>query len=232
MAVVTPLNSASNPSGIGMSWNPAKKGINPNIVGGIGSIAGGLFDLGNASNPAEAALPYVDPYLQAGQKALGQYGDIANKLTGNLTPLQEQFMSLIGNPGEFINKIGGGFQHSPGYQAQLQEGEQAAANAAAAGGMAGSPQHQKYASQIASDLANKDYYNWLAPTLGLYQTGLGGLGNLFSQGYQGLGNISGLGEDAATKLIQAMTSGQSAQQEQQGAGFGNIIGGITSLLDL
>ena len=211
---------------------PPAKGISPNIIGGIGSIIGGGLNYAGAENPAEAALPYVNPYLEAGQKALGQYGDLATQLAGNYPTLKDQFMGLINNPGDFLNKMGQNFQHSPGYQAQLQEGEQAASNAAAAGGMAGSPQHQKYASQIATDLANRDYYNFLNPTLGLYQTGLSGLGNLFGQGYSGLGNIAGLGEHAATSLIDAMTKGQQAQQQQQSSGLGGILGGIGSIFGL
>src|ERR1700761_7078652 len=104
----------------------------PNPFGQIGS---GIYSL-TEGNPANAAQPYFNqinselpgyyqPYTQGGQWA-GQ-------------KLQDQFGNLLKNPGQFVNSVGSNYQQSPGFQFQVGQATNAANNAAAAGGMAGSP---------------------------------------------------------------------------------------------
>ena len=119
-------------------------------------------------------------------------------------------MKLMNNPGDVMNKIGGGFKESPGYQFQLQQGQNAANNAAAAGGMAGSPMHEQHNMELATNLANQDYNNWIKNAMGMYGQGL--------QGEQGMYDIGsragiGLGEDLASMRAQ---QGRMAYEEAAG----------------
>jgi hypothetical protein len=167
-------------------------------------LLSGLF--GGNKNPADAANKYIsqipgqtsqyfDPYINAGKNALpilqGQYGDLLN------------------NPGGKVNQIGGSFQQSPGFQFALQQALQGAGHAAAAGGMAGSPQHEQQNMGIATQLGNQDYYNYLDKALGLYNQGLSG-----EQGMAGMGLTAGTSQ--ADMIAQALAQqGNNAFRGQQ-----------------
>src|SRR4029077_19140922 len=112
---------------------------------------------GKKSNPANAGMPYLNqipgmtspyfqPYINAGQEAIPN--------------LQGQYNELLQGPGNKLNQIGQDYQQSPGLQFAIQQALQGAGHAAAAGGMAGSPQHEQQNMQLASHLADQDYYNW------------------------------------------------------------------------
>ena len=187
---------------------------------GLGSVLGGLF--GDNQNPADAAMPYLgqiegkmkpyyQPYISAGQSALPE--------------LQKQYQSLMSNPGALMQQIGQGYQASPGYGWQQNEAMQAGNNAAAAGGMLGSPAHQQNAQATASGLANQDYYNYLNHALNQYQTGLQGMGGINQMGY-------GASSEMASNLAKALQSqataayGGAAGQNASDAG---MFGGLGSL---
>jgi hypothetical protein len=195
------------------------------LGGGLGGLLGGLF--GGGGDPSKEAnkyfdkMPaelrkYFDPYIGAGQRAL--------------PGLEDQFGKLINNPGGRLNEIGQGYQQSPGFQFALKQALGGAGNAAAAGGMAGSPQHEQQNMGIATGLANQDYNNWMQNALGMYGTGL--------QGQQGLYNTGAnagmrMGENMASILAQKAKlayEGQNAQNQRSGGLFGAIGGGIGSLL--
>ncbi|HLX54778.1 MAG TPA: hypothetical protein VKR58_12590, partial [Aquella sp.] len=105
----------------------------------------------------------------------------------------------------------------------LQGGNQAAA----AGGMAGSPQHEQQNMQLATNLGNQDYYNYLNPALGLYGAGLSGEQNLFNTGY-------GASTDLATTLANlfgtqgSLSYAGGANQNQMGLGTLGLGAGVLS----
>ncbi len=147
----------------------------------------------------ETISPYYQPYINAGQ--------------GSLNTLQQQYGNLVNNPGQQLNTIGQGYQQSPGYDFQMQQALQAANHAAAAGGMTGSPQNQQQNMQVASDIANQDYYNWLGQALGLYNTGLSGTQDINKMGY---GASNELAQSLANNLMsQSGLQYQGAQGQNQ-----------------
>lgn len=138
------------------------------------------FDSPQYTNPADKAMPYLnqipgqlkpyyDPYINAGQSSL--------------STLMNQYNTLLNNPGAVMAMAGQGFQQSPGYQFQMNQGMNAANNAAASGGMLGTGAHQVNAATIGSNLANQDYYNYLSKALGLFSQGLAGTEGLNQMGY-------------------------------------------------
>lgn len=150
----------------------------------------GLFDwLGN--DPSKAADKYLkqipgmahgiyDPYMQQGQRMGGM--------------LEGQYGQLLGDPGGMINKIGAGYQQSPGFQFALKQAMQGAGSAAAAGGMAGSPMHEQQNMSLATNLANQDYNQWLQNAMGMY-----------GQGLQGAQGMYGTGANAGNSLAQMLS---------------------------
>lgn len=185
-----------------------------------------LFGGGKKNNPANSAMPYLNqipgrtspymqPYIGAGNAAL--------------TELQPQYHELLNRPGEKLNAIGGSFQQSPGFQFALQQALQGSNNAASAGGMAGTPQHEFQNMDIATGLANQDYYNWLDKSLGLFGQGMQG-----EQGMAGLGAASG--NNMANMIAQTLAQqgnlafqGQRQENQNRNDLFGNIFNGAGAL---
>lgn len=195
-------------------------------LGGAAQLAGGLFG-SKYQNPANAGMqylnqipgtikPYYDPYIQAGQQSLGD--------------LMSQYGQLINDPGQKFSQLGQGFQQSPGYQFQYNQGMNAANSAAQAGGMAGTPYHQQNAASMANNLANQDFYNYMGNVQGLY-----------GQGLQGMGGINQMGYNASNELAQSLAAslmnqggmayaGANNQNAANGARMGNIFGGAAGLM--
>jgi hypothetical protein len=171
-------------------------------------------------NPADVAQPYLEkipgavnpyyqPYINQGQQA--NQG------------LMEQYGHLINNPNDMYSQFGQGYKQSPGYQFKLNQALQAAGNAAAAGGMAGSPQHEQQNMQIGNDIASQDFNDYINHILGLYGVGLQGQQGLGQQGFQaslGYGDI--LGSNLAQQG-QLAYEGQAGQNANRTGMFNNLI---------
>lgn len=168
------------------------------------------------TNPADAAMPYLDkipgtitpyydPYVNSGRDSLGT--------------LQEQYNKLIQNPGAMLNSFGQGYDQSPGYNLEYNQGMNAINNAAASGGFLGTSGHQEQAGALASGLAGQDFYKYLSHILGLYGQGLEGEGQLNQQGYNA---STGLAENLGSNLSQ---QGNLAYQGQanENASRSNLI---------
>lgn len=223
------------------------------MMGGIGGLGAGLAGMfGGGQNPYDSAKnaygripgatqPYYAPYMEGGQEArgrlMGQYGN----LFGNYPSLQDEYNQMANDPGAIYNKIASGYHESPGFKWQLGQGMNAANNAAASGGMAGSPQHQQQAATMAEGLANQDFQNYLQQALGLYGTGLQGKQGFYNTALSGMEGMNKMGFGANDQMARIMAdmfaqkgqlgfAGQAAQNQQQGANWGNIFGGLGGAL--
>lgn len=201
---------------------------NPNFgqqmgqAAGYGSLASGIGGLfGGNNNPANDANKYLNQIPGQTNQYYQPYFDAGK---GQLPGLSDQYSQLMNNPGGKLNDIGGSFQQSPGFKFALEQALGAQGRAAAAGGMAGSPMHQQQNMELATNLGNQDYYNYLNHATGLYGEGL-----------QGGQNMAGMGQQAGSGMADAIQQ-QLAQQAQLAyAGrasknasnpFGNIFGGL------
>lgn len=202
-----------NNSGQAMGW------------GEIGAGLAGMFT-GGGNNPYDAAnkylnqipgaiSPYYNPYINAGRGALPQ--------------LQQQYGNLMNDPTGMMNKIGAGYQQSPGYQFQVNQAMNAANNSAAAGGMSGTPAAQYNAANMVGQLANQDYYNYVTRGLNQYGLGLSGEAGINQMGYNAATDYAGALANGLMNQGNLAFSGAAAQNQQQGSQWGDIIGGIGSL---
>lgn len=219
-------------------------------LGGLGAGLGTMLG-GGGRDPYKQAnkywgqipgqtQPYYDPYINAGKNALGQLQGEYGNLLGGRQGLQDQYNQLMNDPSGIINKIGGQYQQSPGYQFQMDQAMNAATNAAASGGMAGSPQHQQQAATLASNIANQDYQNYLNQGLGLFGQGLQGNMGMYGAGLAGMGGLNQMGygaSDQMARIIADMLSqqgqgafaGQAAKNQAKGQMWGNL-GGLAGSL--
>jgi hypothetical protein len=151
------------------------------IGGGLGALSGFFGnDEEKKTNALLNQIPdqlkqYLMPYITAGQGALGKVGG--------------EYEHLLSDPNEIINRIGSGYHESPGYQWRLGQGENAINNAAAAGGMIGTGQHQQQAGQLAENLANQDYWDFVNHGVDMYGKGLAGEQGLSTQGLTAGGDL-------------------------------------------
>ncbi len=179
-------------------------------------VAGGMFANQNPANAAQGyfnQIPgemskYLNPYVTAGQGAMGQ--------------LQGQYGNLVNNPGGFVNQMGQGYQQSPGLQFQENQSLNAANRAAAAGGMLGSPAEQQGIATTVNGLANQDYYNWLNHSMGAYGQGLSGLQGINQQGFMASTDLADSLAQALMSQGNAAYAGAANQNQSQGGGLGSI----------
>ena len=199
---------------------------NAGIGAGAAGIGAGLAGMFQNNNPADAGMgyyqqipgavsPYYQPYMEAGKQAIPK--------------LQGQYDQLLNNPGQKLNQIGGSFQYSPGYQFALQQALGGAGHAAAAGGYAGTPMHEQQNMQIASQLGNQDYYNWMNHAQQLYGAGLSGEQGFTNQGLTASTSMSDQIAQALAAQADMSYKGQLANTEASGSNWGNIVGGLGTL---
>lgn len=178
--------------------------------------------LKGGKNPAPAAQnyiqnipgmtsPYFAPYFNAG--------------VNQLPSLEEQYGQLTEDPTAKYAQFGGGYSQSPGFKFALDQALQASRNAAAAGGMAGSPQHEQENMQVATGLANQDFNNYMDRIAKLYGVGLQGKQNLAAAGQQA---GSSLADMIANTLAQSGNLAYRGQQEKNSA-QNSLLGGLGRL---
>lgn len=153
--------------------------------------------------------PYYDPYIEAGGKSREQ--------------LMDEYQQLMENPDEVYNRIGKGYQQSPGYQFQLQQALSAGNNAAAAGGMIGSPAHEQNQMAVAQGLAAQDYDKYFENAMGLYGKGLGGYGDINKMGYESSDELAKILGNNIQNQASLSYKGAAEQNAGRGAFWGNAI---------
>lgn len=181
---------------------------------------------GDWKNPADEAMPgvhgipdkmspYFDPFIDAGKR--------------QIPGLEGQYGQLTGDPGGFINKMGQGYQQSPGFEFAMKRALGGANQAAAAGGMAGSPQSMEWNQDIASNMASRDYNNWMDRAMGAYGRGLSGQEGLYGKGADMSRDFGqSIGNNALTEaLLKYM--GQNSENQRSGMNWGNFMGAGASL---
>lgn len=213
----------------------AASGLTPWQKFGMGTAAGGMLGGGLANmfmdqqDPMAAASPYLEKIPGIAHEYLDPYSQVGKE---TIPVLQQQLGQLLNDPGALMGRLGAGFQQSPGYQWQKQQGEQAIANAMAAGGMAGSPMHGQQAGQLAENLANQDYYNYLGKVLGLYGTGFAGTQGLEQQGLQAGGDLAGILASNLMNQANLAYGGAQAQNAAQAQGMSDLFSGLGSIASL
>lgn len=180
---------------------------------------------GEKDNPEDAASkyldqipgtakPYYDPFIKQGAQAGGV--------------LKDQYGNLINDPGGKLSKIGAGYTQSPGYQWNLNQALNAGTNAAAAGGMAGSPMHQQQAMETASGYASKDFNDYMKNALGLYGQGLEGEQGFQKQGFGASTSLADLLANALQNKGTLAYEGQAAKNK----GESDTTSGLMQMLPM
>lgn len=120
---------------------------------------------------------YYNPFIQSGQKA----GSI----------LEGEYGKLL-NPTSFIDDIMKNYDMSKGAKYERDELGRGIGATAAAGGFAGTPEHQKEYGEMAGNIMSKDMQQYLQNALGVYGMGLGGEHDIYGKGFDASGSMADL----------------------------------------
>ena len=173
--------------------------------------------LTGGKTPASAAKPYLDQIPGQTNQYYQPYFDAGKN---QLPKLEEQYTDLMNNPGGKYNKIGESFQQSPGFKFAMQQALQGSEHAANAGGMTGTPQHEQQNMQMATDMANQDYYNYMGGATGMYNQGLQGAQGMSNQGQQAGSSMA----DMIAQTLNAQANNAYEDQAQKNQNHNNILG--------
>lgn len=195
---------------------------------GIGQLLGGLFGLfgGNkGKNPADSAMGYLDQIPEQMRPFFEKYMNAGGDALSSLMP---EYQKLLG--GDVYNKLASGYKESPGYKHALQEALGASSNAAAAGGMLGTPMAQQNAMETAQGVSSKDFKDYMASQMGLYGQGLSGLSDINKMGYGANTDFANMLGSLFGQKAQYAYAGQDAANKAKSQNWSDIFGGIGGLL--
>lgn len=153
--------------------------VGPAIQAGAG-IGGALSASGASQNGYSGAIGANQTGLNTSYGALSPYSN-----TGSAA--ESALASLYGLGGQTPNFSA--FTNTPGYQFQVQQGDNAINRAAAASGNAFSTTTLAQLGNYNSGLAATQYQQYLQNLYGLTQTGAGAASSLGGQAIQGAGNL-------------------------------------------
>lgn len=214
-----------NSSG-GNYFNPGSS----QLGGGLGGLASGIFGLfQHPGQPYQAAQNQYNQYMGQGM----QYGQPFYQAGVNTLPQYQNALNTMSNPSAYINNLMSQYQQSPWAQWQIQQGIKAGNNAASAGdiqGMQPGGAEQKALAQYSEGISSQDIQNYINNAMGVQNAYLGGLGGITNIGAQQGQDYMNYLQNQAANNAQLTLGGQQAQQQGQSQGWGNIIGGIGSLL--
>ncbi len=111
---------------------------------------------------------YYNPFIEGGQEANGI--------------LKDQYGKLM-NPSSFIDDIMKHYNLSEGAQYQQDKLSKGIGATAAAGGFAGTPEHQREYGEMSHKIMSEDMQQYLQNALGVYGKGLSGQENFYNKGY-------------------------------------------------
>lgn len=180
----------------------------------------------SGKNPADSAMPYLNQIPGETQQYQQPWYEAGKS---QIPGLQDQYSQLMNDPGGKMNKIGEGFKESPGFKFAMQQALQGGNHAAAAGGMAGSPQHEQQNMQMATDLGNQEYGNWMKNALGMYGQGLQGSQGMANQGQQAGQSMADMIAQTLAQQANLSFNGQQQQNQNKSDMWGNVFKGAGSL---
>jgi len=189
------------------------------------------------------AMPAIQQAYQTGQTNLGQAVGAYNPLVNLGAQYSQAAPTYLGAMGvgtpQQVQAAQSAFTNAPGYQFALNQAQQAAERAAAAGGMTASGNLIDAEQRNAIGLQNQQYQNWVdnlqkAGQMGLGATQAGAQGQ--ATGYTNLANLAQTyGENQANVYgnVEGATIGANNLAAQgQAAGAKNLLGAGLQLATL
>lgn len=149
----------------------------------------GLFDsVFGTGDPSKGAMPYLDKIPGVGKQYYNPFIDRGAR-AGNT--LEDQYGKMM-DPTSFMDEIMKHYNMSEGAQYEQDKLGKGMAGTAAAGGVAGTPQHQQEFGEMAHKIMSGDMQQYLKNALGIQDRGLKGEENFFDKGFDASGSLADL----------------------------------------
>lgn len=215
------------------------------IISGLGSLVGGLFGLGGAKKASNAdkqaaqiaqqagagaqnftkqelaqSQDELSPYIGTGQNAFSTLGSLMQQGAGGQGPLASY-------TGSFKAPTAAEAEATPGYQFQLQQGELALQNSAAARGGLLSTGTGKSLEQYGQNLASTNYQQTFNNAMQAYQQQYAEFQNNQSNLYNRLLGVGQTGLNATQTSVGAALQG-AGLYGQQGLNAASLQAGYTA----
>lgn len=177
----------------------------------IGGAAGGLFGGLSGSDPSRDARRFMDQINGVGHKYYDPYinqgRDAGNRLGGEYSRMLD--------PTAFMDDIMGHYKESKGATYEKDQLGRGIGSTAAAGGFAGTPEHQREYGEMASNIMSKDMQQYLQNALGIHGQGIAGEQDFYNKGYGASGSLADLlGGNLASQGTMSFLQGSQNNKNQ------------------
>lgn len=179
------------------------KNINAPILNGFGI---------GQRDPAKDANRYLDKIPGIGHNAYDPFINQGREAGGIL---KDQYGRML-DPSSFMDSIMKNYSTSAGANYKRDQLGKGIGATAAAGGIAGTPEHQREYGEMADNIMSDDMQQYLQNALGVYNRGLGGEENFYDKGFQSSGSLADMLAGAmGSKSGLAYQSGTQKNMNQQ-----------------
>ena len=197
-------------------------------------IAAANQAIGYEEGNYNTAQTNLDPFIKGGQNALTALQAMLGIGGGGQGGAYNPVLAMLGigptgqPTGSGINTSS--FVASPGYQFQLQQGENAVTNSAAAnGGLGGNA--LKALTNYGSGLANQSWQQYLGNVNSGWNSLTGELGSLAGSGQQAATNLGQIGTSVGSSVAGLMTGAGNAAAAGTIGSTNALTGGINGLIN-
>lgn len=180
-----------------------------NTGAGLSSFFSGLF--GNSGEPYEDAMKQYKEWAAKGEGVQNPYLEAGKRGMGNF----EDWLSGQKDPSGFINHLMSGYQTSPYAKFQMQQGQNAANNAASASGMMGSTPFMQASQDYAQNIASGDMQNWLQRVLGINSQYGAGQADLMHGGQNAANSLTNLYSHMGDQMGEAAYGRRAGQNQDR-----------------
>jgi len=118
---------------------------------------------------------YFNPFIKSGQQA-------GEKLQGQYDKMMD--------PTAFMDEIMGKYKMSKGAEYQRDQLGQGISATAAAGGIAGTPDHQRQFGEMSEGIMSQDMHQYLMDALGIHAGALSGEQDIYGKGFNASGSAA------------------------------------------
>lgn len=150
------------------------------------SIWDGIDSLFGREDPTKQANHYLNQIPDVGRDAYNPFID-QGKRAGSV--LEGQYGKML-DPTSFINDIMKNYTMSKGATYQRDQLGRGIGATAAAGGIAGTPEHQREYGEMAHNIMSGDMQQYLQNALGVMGTGISGEQDFYNKGYGASGSLA------------------------------------------
>jgi len=203
-------------------WDAFKNYSPTNAIGG--GLLSGFFGGGGAKN----ANKYLNKIPGVGHEAYDPFINQGREAGGIL---KDQYGRML-DPTKYMDDIMKNYQMSQGATYKRDQLGKGIGNTAAAGGIAGTPEHQREYGQMSNDIMSQDMDQYLQNALGINDRGIRGEEGFYDKGFQASGSLADmLANMFGSKAGLAYKSGQDKNALMQSlmkmlaTGAGAAMGG-------